>query len=343
MRSERATFAIRIAFSGAAALLILAGASINSSGRGGPELAVAAIAGLMAVVAGAAYSEWTVAGPMAAGSLLVALLAVRFDFTNRGLPIQAAGLLLLALGGFVGVTAYRSFTEALRSKLADMEALNSQLEDKQRAFMAATSDVDGTAVPADASALTAQLAHHLGATFACCYLVGPDGTHFVPQPPGIGLGRLHPQPVPRGGDRTGPLISAIDSGRDFVALDSAALAELVNYVPDEVQVEGLLAVPMLIGDRVGGFILLGNRPGGFNDDDRRLAMTLIRRAGSQLASAHAVALSQKESARYTLMGQLVKEASGKTMEEVLTLVVDRVRQIIQDDSGRIVLFQTDHT
>ena len=43
MRSERATFAIRIAFSGAAALLILAGASLNSSGRGGPELAVAAI------------------------------------------------------------------------------------------------------------------------------------------------------------------------------------------------------------------------------------------------------------------------------------------------------------
>src|SRR6266853_126079 len=151
MRSERATFAIRIAFSGAAAILILA-----------------------------------------AGSLLVALLSVRFDFTNRGLPIQVAGLLLLALGGFVGVTAYRSFTEALRSKLEDMEALNSQLGDKQRAFMAATSDVDGAAVPVDASALTAQLANHLGATFACCYLVGPDGTHFVPQPPGIGLGRLHP-------------------------------------------------------------------------------------------------------------------------------------------------------
>src|SRR5207248_573337 len=324
MRSERATFAIRIAFSAAAALLILAGASLNAAGRGGAELAVAGIAGFMAVVAGAAYPEWTVAGPMAAGSLLVALLSVRFDFTNPGLPIQLAGLVLLALGGFVGVTAYRSFTEALRSKLEEMEGLNSQLADKERAFIAATSDVDGAPLPPDASALTVQLAHHLAATFACCYLVGADGTHFVPQPPGIGLGRLHPQPVARGGDKAGPLISAIDSGRDFVAADRSGLVELVNYVPDEVQVEGLLAVPMLIGDRVGGFILLGNRPGGFNDDDRRLAMTLIRRAGSQLASAHAVALSQKESARYTLMGQLVKDASGKTLEEVLALVLDRV-------------------
>jgi HD-GYP domain-containing protein (c-di-GMP phosphodiesterase class II) len=343
MRSERATFAIRIAFSAAAALLILAGASLNSSGRGGADLVVAAIGGLMAVVAGAAYTEWTVAGPTAAGALLVTLLSVRFDFTNHGLPVQLAGLLLLALGGFVGVTAYRSFTEALRSKLEDMEALNTQLEDKQRAFMAATSDVDGAPLPADASALTAQVAQHLGATFACCYLVAPDGMHFVPQPPGIGLGRLHPQPVARGGDKAGPLISAIDSGHDFVAPDKSGLAELVNYVPDEVQVEGLLAVPMLIGDRVGGFILLGNRPGGFNDDDRRLAMTLIKRAASQLASAHAVALSQQESARYTLMGQLVKEASGKTMEEVLALVLDRVRQVIPYDSGRMVLFQPDGT
>src|SRR5205823_130064 len=236
-----------------------------------------------------------------------------------------------------------SFTEDLRSKLEEMEGLNSQLADKGRAFIAATSDVDGAPLPADASALTAQLAHHLAATFACCYLVGADGTHFGPQPPGIGLGRLHPQPVARGGDKAGPLISAIDSGRDFVAADRSDLVELVNYVPDEVQVEGLLAVPMLIGDRVGGFILLGNRPGGFNDDDRRLAMTLIRRAGSQLASAHAVALSQKESARYTLMGQLVKDASGKTLEEVLALVLDRVRQVIQYDSGRMVLFQPDAT
>jgi HD-GYP domain-containing protein (c-di-GMP phosphodiesterase class II) len=341
--SERATFAIRIAFSVAAALLILAGASLNAAGRGGPELAVAAIAGLMAVIAGAAYSEWTVAGPMAVGSLLAALLSVHFNFATHGLPLQLAGLLLLALGGFVGVTAYRSFTEALRSKLEDMKALNAQLEDKQRAFMAATSDMDGPPQPSDVSALTAQLAHHLGATFACCYLVAPDGKHFVPQPPGIGLGRIRPQAVARGGDKTGLLVSAIESGKVFLAQDKSGLVELVNYVPEEMVVEGLLAVPILTGERVAGFILLGNRPGGFTDDDRRLAMTLTRRAGAQLASARAVAQSQQESARYTLMGELVKEASGKTMEEVLALVMYRVRQVIPYDSGRVVLFQPDGT
>ena len=88
IKSERATFAIRIAFSAAAALLILAGASLNASGRTGGEVVVAAIAGFMAVVAGAAYSEWTVAGPMALGSLLVALLSIQFNFASRALPCR---------------------------------------------------------------------------------------------------------------------------------------------------------------------------------------------------------------------------------------------------------------
>ncbi len=100
---------------------------------------------------------------------------------------------------------------------------------------------------------------------------------------------------------------------------------------------------MPIGDRVGGFILLGSRAGAFNDDDRRLATTLTRRAGSQLASAHAVALSQKESARYSLMNELVKEASGKTMQEVLDLVLQRGREVVMYDAGRAVLFQADES
>src|SRR5579859_1299354 len=342
MRSERATFAIRIAFSAAAAVLILAGASLNAAGRGGGDLVVAWIAGFMAVVAGAAYSEWTVAGPMAVGSLLVELLSVHFQFADPGLPAQLGGLLLLVLGGVIGITAYRSFTDALRTQLEDMEALNAQLGEKHRAFVAATSDVDGARPPADAGALTAQLAHDLGATFACCYLAGSDGRQYLPQPPGIGLGRLHPQPLLRG-EKAVALAAAIDAGKDYVAAGKTALQDLVNYVPDELEVEGLLAVPMPIGARIGGFILLGNRPGGFTDDDRRLAMTLTRRAGAQLASAHAVAMSQQESARYTLMGELVKEASGKTTDEVLSLVMDRVRQVVSYDAGRIALFQPDST
>src|SRR5260221_1708466 len=291
IRSERATCLIRVAFSAAAAVLILAGGSLNAAGRTGGDAVVAAIAGFMAIVAGAAYSEWTIAGPMAGGSLLVVLLSVHFNFATRGLPLQLAGVVLLALGGFVSITAYRSFTDALRSRLEEMEDLNAQLEDKQRAFMAATQDAEGSSTPADAASLTALLAHHLGAGFACCYLVSPDGRQFVPQPPGIALDRLHPQPVSRRRDASGPLISAVEAGKDFVGADKVGLLELVSYVPDEMAVEGLRAVPLPIGNQVSGFVLLGNKPGGFTDDDRRLAMTLSRRAGAQLVTAHAVAMS----------------------------------------------------
>ena len=334
---------MRIGFSAVAALLILAGASLNATGHGGGDLVVVAVAGLLAVAAGAAIPEWRIAGPTAAGALLVALLSVGFHLTDQRLPVQLGGLLLLALAGVTGITAYRSFSDALRSRLDDVHDLNLQLEQKQRAFMAATSDLDGADQPGDAGALTALIAQESGAAFACHYLISPDGTRFMPQPPGIGLGRLHPQPVPAGGEAPGPLLAAISGGKDFVGVDKSGLTELFNYVPDELNVESLLAVPMLIGPHVGGFILLGNRPGGFNDDDRRLAMTLTRRAGTQLASAHAVAQSQQESARYTLMGELVKEASGKTMDEVLALVLDRVRHVVSYDAGRIVLFQPDDT
>ena len=104
-----------------------------------------------------------------------------------------------------------------------------------------------------------------------------------------------------------------------------------------------MAVPMPIGEHIGGFVLLGNKPGGFTDDDRRLARTLTLRAGAQLASAHAVALSRKESARYSLMNELVKEASGKTMKEVLDLVLDKGKQVIRYDAGSVALFQPDNT
>jgi HD-GYP domain-containing protein (c-di-GMP phosphodiesterase class II) len=104
-----------------------------------------------------------------------------------------------------------------------------------------------------------------------------------------------------------------------------------------------MAVPMPIGEHIGGFVLLGNKPGGFTDDDRRLARTLTLRAGAQLASAHAVALSRKDSARYSLMNELVKEASGKSMKEVLDLVLDKGKQVIRYDAGSVALFQADGT
>ncbi|MFI5284571.1 MAG: GAF domain-containing protein, partial [Candidatus Dormibacterales bacterium] len=44
-----------------------------------------------------------------------------------------------------------------------------------------------------------------------------------------------------------------------------------------------------------------------------------------------------------LMNELVKEASGKTMDEVLELVLDKGKEVIRYESGRALLFQADGT
>jgi HD-GYP domain-containing protein (c-di-GMP phosphodiesterase class II) len=337
MNSDRATFALRIALSAATAILILAGATLNVSDRVAEAALLAAVAGLLALLAGALNRLWQVAAPLGAAALIVSILTPHFNL------VDLAGILLLGLGGFAGSLAYRSFTDTLRRQLDGMKRLNEQLEEKHRAFLAATSDADGAAQPGDVAALTSNIARQIGSAFACYFLASPDGRQFVPQPPGIGLERLHPQPVNRGAGGAGPLMSAIEAGMEFVGRDESGLLELANYLPDDLRVDSLMAVPMPIGEHIGGFVLLGNKPGGFTDDDRRLARTLTLRAGAQLASAHAVALSRKESARYSLMNELVKEASGKSMKEVLELVLDKGKQVIRYDAGSIVLFQPDGT
>ena len=343
MNSERGTLALRVAFSAATAILILAGASLNAGGRTGQGALLAIVAGALALVAGALNLAWKFSAPAAAGAVAFFLLAAGFDFSDPALPYQLGGLLLIGLGGYVGSIAYRSFTDALHRQLAEMEALAGQLEDKHRVFIAATSDIDAQSQPGDLGALTNSIAGQVRAEFACTYLLSPDGKQFVPQAPGFGLDRLHPTPVSRGSAGAGPLLSSIEAGHEFVGLDKSGLTELVHYLPDDLRVESLLAVPMRSGDQVSGFVLLGNRSGGFTSDDLRLVTTLLARAAAQLASAHAVAMSRKESARYTLMNELVKEAAGKTQNEVFDLVLDRGRQLIQYESSRIVLFQPDDT
>jgi putative nucleotidyltransferase with HDIG domain len=337
MNSDRATFVTRIALSAATAILILAGATLNVNGRVGQAALLAAIAGLLALVAGALNRTWKIAVPVAIAALVVSVITPQFGF------FDIVGLALLALGGFAGSLAYRSFTEAMRRQLDDMKRLNVQLEEKHRAFLAATSDADSGAPPGDVAALTANIAHQIGSAFACYFLASPDGKQFVPQPPGIGLERLHPQPVNRVPGGAGPLTAAIEAGQEFVGRDDSGLRELAHYLPEDLHIESLMAVPMPIGEHIGGFVLLGNKPGGFTDDDRRLARTLTLRAGAQLASAHAVALSRKESARYSLLNELVKEASGKSMKEVLDLVLDKGKQVIRYDAGSVALFQADNT
>ena len=337
MTSDRTRFTLRIALCAATAILILAGATLNVSGRSGQEALIAAVAGLLALLAGVLNRMWKAAVPLG-----VAAIVLTF-FTPPFRPLDIGGLLLLGLGGLAGSLAYRSFTDALRRQLGDVTRLNAQLQEKHRAFMAATSDADSMSPPGDVAALTSNIAQQIGSGFACYFLASPDGKQFVPQPPGIGLERLHPQAVNRVPGAAGPLMAAIEAGKEFVGRDEAGLMELAHYLPDDLRVNSLMAVPMPIGEHIGGFVLLGNKPGGFTDDDRRLARTLTLRAGAQLASAHAVALSRKESARYSLMNELVKEASGKSMIEVLELVLDKGKQVIRYEAGRVALFQPEGT
>ncbi len=331
---------MRIGFSGATAVIVLVGASLNVTGRSGTALVLAVVAGLFALGTGALNRMWQGSVPLGVAALLLTFVSVQFDLTDANLGLQLLGIVFLGLGGFVGSLAYRSFTAAMQRQLDDIERLTSELEAKHRAFIAATSDSDQPGPPGDINSLTANIAQQVHAGFACSYLASPDGSQFIPQPPGIGLDRLHPQPVNRGGT-TGPLLMAVESGKEFAGSDKGGLLELVKYLPDDLRVESLLAVPIPIGDHIGGFILLGNKPRGFSDDDRRLATTLTLRAGAQLASAHAVALSRQDSQRYSLLNELVKEASGKTMDEVLVLVMEKGRQVIGYDESTAILFQPD--
>jgi GAF domain-containing protein len=340
VNSERATFALRIGFSAATAAIVLVGASLNVTGHSGAATFFAVVAGLLALASGALNTNWQGSVPLGGAALLVTLLSDQFNLRDPNLVLQLAGLVLLGLGGYVGSIAYLSFSRAISTHAAELEAARIQLLAKERAFMAATADADHTKHPGDIAAFSI-IAREAGADFACYYASSPDGRQFVPQPPGIGLERLHPMPVQRHAATAGPLLTAIESGKEYIGSDQSALSELVHYLPDDLHVARLMAVPLRIDDHVGGFILLGKKSGDFHDDDRRLAVTLTLRAGAQLASAHAVALSRRESARYSLMNELIKDASGKTMEETLQLVLDKGKQVIRYDAGAAVLFQSD--
>jgi HD-GYP domain-containing protein (c-di-GMP phosphodiesterase class II) len=336
---------LRAVLIAAAAVLTLAGASLNATGRvGWPAMVAAAAAGLFALVAGLRYHTWRLAAGLGAASLILTLAIAQLDPRQVNLAIQAPGLALLAVGGFVGAIVYRSFAGQLEQQAGDLRGLNATLDRKHQAFVAATSELNG-AQPGDAAAITASIAGNVGADFACCYLASADGRRFVPQPPGIGVDRLRPQAVnrPHGNGTAGPLMLAIEGRTVYEAPNEDGLVELISYLPDDFHLQSLVVVPMPIGDHIGGFLILGRTGGRFSDDDKRLAATLATRAGAQVASAQLVALTRHESARYSLMNELVKEASGKTMNEVLKLVIGRGSEVIRYDAGRALLFQPDNT
>ena len=342
MSSGRGPFATRVGWSAAAAVLILAGASLNEGGRAGSDAAFAGVAGALALAAGLIYANWRIAVPLAAASLVLTLVIAQLNRTQGDALPQLAGLITLGVGGVMGGIAYRSFTSVMRGQAGDIAGMNAQLQQKHRAFLAATSELDGARF-GDIATFTSTVAREAGADLACCYMSSADGRRFVPQPPGVGVDRLRPQAVPRPHGNGGPLLTAVDSGRIFVADDESDLTELISFVPDDFHLASLVALPMPIGDHVGGFVLLGRKAERFSEDDRRLATMLTVRAGTQLASAQLLQLTHHESARYSLMNELIKEASGKTMNEVLELVLGRGGEVIRYDVGRAVLFQPNDT
>ena len=334
MSSKWPALGFRAGASAGTALLILFGASLVASGPVGWATLLAALSGLLALAAGFAYTSWRLSIPVAAVAVIFLLVVAQFNREQEDLLMQLLGLVLLGAGGALGGTVYRETMSTIEKQAAD-------LRQKHRAFLAATSEVDGGGSPADLRALTSSIAGRLGADFACLYLSTGDSRQFVPQPPGVGMDRLHPMTLGRRANGGGAVLAAIESGKTYSGEGNGALKDLFNYLPDDLHVVGAMAVPMPVGDRLGGFILLGSKTSGFSDDDRRLASTLAVRAGAQLASAQAVAVSQKESARYSLMNDLVKEASGKTMQEVLDLVLRRGKEVIPYDAGRGVIFGAD--
>src|SRR5579859_2597360 len=124
MNSDRATFALRIGFSAAAAVLILAGAPLNAAGRVGWAAVLASVAGMLLFAAGVAYSNWRLAlGPGAAALVLTAVIA-QFNPLQSDLLMQLGGLLLLGLAGMVGGIAYRNFNSTVKRQLGEVEALH---------------------------------------------------------------------------------------------------------------------------------------------------------------------------------------------------------------------------
>jgi HD-GYP domain-containing protein (c-di-GMP phosphodiesterase class II) len=342
MNSARAILGLRIGSWAAAVVLLLAGAMLNSAGRDEAALPLAGVAGLLAVAAGAAFRWWRLALPALVAAVILTLFVAQFNPQQGDLALQFAGLVLLAGGGAVGILAYRHLRGQLRRQAEEVARLTANLGLKHHAFMAATADADGSA-PGDPAAITAGIAANVGADFACCYLTSGDGRRFVPQPPGLGVERLRPQAINRPHGNAGPLLAAIEARSTFSAPDENGLVELIPYVPDDFHLGSLLAVPMPMDDHIGGFVVLGRTGGAFTDDDRRLATTLATRAGAYVASAQLVAQTRHESARYSLMNELVKEASGMGMNEVLDLVLGRGSEVIRYDTGRALLFQADNT
>lgn len=336
MKGAEARFPLHLPLFAVGAVAMLSGAAFILPTHAGANIPLVTTAALLAFAGGVFHRKWNAAGPLAIVSLLVMLAALNFNVKSPLLSVNLLGLICLFTGGVMGAVAYRSLTEDMSQRLSDLTDLNDRLEEQHRFFLAATEDHGG-----DIAALVANTARQAGAGFGCLYLVSSDGAAFVPQLPGFGMERLRPASLNRRRDTPDPLLSAIEANRELQTFDEKDVRHLFSYIPPKFEIENALVVPMRVGDHIGGFVLLGNKPNGFGLDDQRLAMTLTMRAGLHLASAHAVATSQVEAARYALFNELLKQSAGMSQEEVLELIVKRGRELIAYEAGRALLFQPD--
>src|SRR5260370_32028021 len=117
MSSIRGTFALRVGFSAATAVLILAGASLNVNGRSGQAALLAVVAGLLALAAGALNGRGKMSAPLAAAPLLASVAAAQFELQDRQLPLELGGLLLLGVRGYLGSLPSNNLTNTPRAPL----------------------------------------------------------------------------------------------------------------------------------------------------------------------------------------------------------------------------------
>ncbi|HEX6548487.1 MAG TPA: GAF domain-containing protein, partial [Candidatus Dormibacteraeota bacterium] len=318
-----------------AATAILAGASLNVDGRTGETVLPALLVALLSFGAGVGFRWWKYALGVALAGLVLNFWTYHFNLTTPGLRINVAGELALAAGGMLSFLAYSRVNEDIHRRMEDLERLNKRLEEQHRVFLAATEDT--TMQTGGLPELAGNTARQTGAAVCCYYLLSPEGTHFLPQAPGFGLGSLQPQPVDR--RRQGdPVLTAIEANQEFFTSTASDLRSLFSLMSPDVRMENALVVPIRVGDNIGGFVLVANKAGGFSQDDRRLAMTLAMRAGQHLATLHAVALSKKEAERYALLNDLIKKASGLSFDGVLQLVLEGCGALVPRDSARIAIF-----
>ena len=348
MRGLAGRFPLPVALFAAAGILILAGASFDVQGHTGKTGLEVMAGGLLAVVAGIFHERWRLAVICGLAAVIAVVGALPIEQLRSGsLNVAAAqyglmnllGVAALVLGGVVGARGYHLVTTELRHRVDDLQQLNRKLAEQHRIFLAATEEPTFSEI--DAEKRAESTAHALGAGFCVYYLATTDGRQFAPDGLGCGFSHVRPGPVQRG--RKDGLLGAVDANREFYTVDRRDLSALFRYFPPDFRIDNALAVPIRVGDKVEGFILAGDKPGGFSEDDKRLARTLATRAGISFANVHAVALSQHEAGRYALLNELVREASGLSVEDALGLVLDRGRELIAYDSGRVAVFGGDGT